>query len=131
MLLPYEIIYRSAVPAIRYLTARRLIEEHDLTQKEAADRLGVTQAAISNYLRRTRAVAININNDIEIESSIGKLTDMLLAGDPCRPEVVEMITNICDYMRKKRMLCNFHRKMDPEYNTGTCHACDKPFQISH
>jgi predicted transcriptional regulator len=130
MILPYEIIHRSAIPAIRYMAAQRLIEDHGLTQKETADKLGVTQAAVSNYLRRTRAVAVKIDNNSHIRSSVYKLTDLLLEGNPERPEVVETITDICDYMREKRMLCGFHKKMEPTYDTNKCHACDKPFKIS-
>ncbi|MFQ6134788.1 MAG: transcriptional regulator [Nitrososphaerales archaeon] len=129
MILPYEIIHRSAVPAIRYMVAKKLIEEHSFTQKEAADKLRVTQAAISNYLRRTRAVAVKLDNNRKICSSVKELTDMLLDGDPDRPEVVEKITDICDYMRKNRLLCNFHKKMEPSYNTEECHACDEPFKV--
>ncbi len=128
MILPYEIIHRSVVPAIRYMTAINLIEKHGFTQKEAAAKLGVTQAAISNYVRRTRAVAVKIDSNKHIKESVDKLTDLLLDGDINRPEVTETFTEICEYMRRKRLLCNFHKKMEPEYTIGECHACDKAFQ---
>lgn len=130
MILPYEIIHRSVVPAIRYMAAINLIEEHGFTQKEAATRLGVTQAAISNYVRRTRAVAVKIDSNKHIKESVEKLTNLLLDGDINNPEVTETFTEICEYMRKKRLLCNFHKKMEPTYTIDKCHACDKAFQVS-
>lgn len=125
MILPYEIIYRSAIPAIRYMAAKNLIENHGLTQKEAAAKLQVTQAAISNYIRRTRAVMVNLDNNQSIIDSVDGLVKMLLKDDPNQPEVVEKITDICDYMRRNRLLCNFHKKIEPTYDTGKCHACDR------
>ncbi len=127
MILPYEVIYRSAIPAIRYMVAKNLIREHSFTQKEVADKLGVTQAAISNYLRRTRAVALKFDDNRDICRSVDELTEMLLEGNPNRPEVVEKITDICDYIRKHKLLCNFHKKMEPSFETDDCKACDKPF----
>ncbi len=129
MILPYEIIYRSAVPAIRCMVAKKLIEEHSFTQKATANKLGVTQAAISNYLCRKRAIAIDLSNNRDICHSIEELTSLLLDSSPNQPKVVEKITEMCDYMRKKRLLCNFHKKIEPAYNTDECHACDKPFKI--
>ena len=130
MILPYEIIHRSVVPAIRYMTAISLIEKHGLTQKQAAAKLGVTQAAISNYVRRTRAVAVKIDSNKHIKESVDKLTDLLLDGDVNSPQVTETFTEICEYMRRKRLLCSFHKKMEPCYTIDKCHACDKPPQPS-
>jgi predicted transcriptional regulator len=130
MILPYEIIHRSVVPAIRYMTAINLIEKHGFTQKEAASKLGVTQAAISNYVRRTRAVAVKIDSVKHVKESVEKLTELLLDGDVNNPEITETFTEICEYMRKKRLLCSFHKKMEPEYTIDKCHACDRPVQIS-
>lgn len=129
MLLPFEIIHRSAVPTIRYMVASKLIKEYNMTQNETANILGVTQAAISNYHRRTRAVVINFSNNKDICNFINELTVLLLKGNSNRPEVVEKIVEICDYLRKEKLLCNFHKKMEPLYNSNECNACQKPFII--
>lgn len=129
MLLPYEIIHRSAIPAIRYMIAIRLVQDCGMNQQHAANILGVTQAAISNYLRRTRAIAINLNDCEEICVTVEEVTELLLEGGPDQPEVTEKIVYICDYLRKNRMLCDFHKRLEPLYHIEKCHACDKPFII--
>ena len=129
MLLPFEIIHRSAVPTIRYMVASKLIKEYNMTQNEAANILGVTQAAISNYYRRTRATVINFSDNKDICNFINELTVLLLKGNSNRPEVVEKIVEICDYLRKEKLLCNFHKKMEPLYNSNECNACQNPFII--
>lgn len=127
MLLPFEIIHRSAVPTIRYLVAIKLIKEYKMTQNEAADILGVTQAAISNYYRRTRAVVIKLNDNKEIAKYVNELTELMLEGKSNRPEVVEKMVEICDYLRKEKLLCHFHKQLEPLYNSDECNACQKPF----
>ena len=54
MLLPAEIETKTSIPALRALIAKKLIGVHKMNQKQAANSLGVTQAAISNYMRGTR-----------------------------------------------------------------------------
>ena len=129
MILPFEIIHRSAVPTIRYMVAIKLINEHRMTQQETADILGLTQAAVSNYLRRTRAVALKLDDCEYVCTSVEELTKLLLNGDPNRPEIVEKIVDICDYLRKKKLLCNFHKYIEPSYNSKECNACQKSFII--
>jgi predicted transcriptional regulator len=130
MIIPYEIIFRSALPTIRFMIARKLIEEHNYTQTEAANKLGITQAAISNYIRRTRAVALNLDNNMKIRHSINEITQILVKNTTNKHEIIEKITEICDYMRSNKLLCEFHKKLEPSYDTGECQACNKSFIYS-
>ena len=55
MILPEELASKSVIPAIRALIVKRLVEEHGMTQQEAAKLLGVTQPAVSNTCTRNAA----------------------------------------------------------------------------
>ena len=57
MILPEELASKSVIPAIRALVVKRLVEEHNMTQQEAAKLLGVTQPAVSKYLHEKRGAA--------------------------------------------------------------------------
>lgn len=50
-----EAVGKYAVPLFRSLVAKELINTYNLTQVEAARRLGTTQAAISQYIHSKRA----------------------------------------------------------------------------
>ena len=50
-----EAIGKYVVPLFRSLVAKELINTYNLTQVEAAHRLGTTQAAISQYIHSKRA----------------------------------------------------------------------------
>lgn len=51
---PCEAASRYILPLFRSLVAKDLIEKYNLTQIEAAKKLGTTQAAISQYLHSKR-----------------------------------------------------------------------------
>ncbi|MCW4002564.1 MAG: helix-turn-helix domain-containing protein [Candidatus Bathyarchaeota archaeon] len=50
-----EAIGKYVVPLFRSMLAKELINTYNLTQVEAAQRLGTTQAAISQYVNSKRA----------------------------------------------------------------------------
>ena len=56
MKLPCKISAKYVIPAIRLMIARKLIEEYNLTQSEAARLLGVSQPSISHYLNSKRGI---------------------------------------------------------------------------
>ena len=54
MLLPAEIESRTLIPALRAILSKRLSEKYNIHEDEISKMLGVTQAAVSNYIRGTR-----------------------------------------------------------------------------
>ncbi len=49
-----DIIIKELVPAMRAYIAKKLVEAYGLSQKQAAQKLGTTQPAISQYKRGVR-----------------------------------------------------------------------------
>jgi len=52
--LPCEAAARCILPTFRSYVAKDLVEKYDFTQTEVAEKLGTTQAAISQYLHSKR-----------------------------------------------------------------------------
>ncbi len=52
--LPCEFSVKEILPAVRSLLAEKLIKEYDVSEYRAASILGVTPAAISNYMKSKR-----------------------------------------------------------------------------
>ena len=78
MLLPAEIETKTSVPALRALVAKRLIKEYNFSQKDTAKLIGVTQAAISNYLRGTRGNLTSLGDDERIQTIVAEITTMMI-----------------------------------------------------
>lgn len=124
MINPYEMVSRSALPALRAMVARRMQEEYHMTQQKVAERLGVTQASVSNYARRTRGSMVNFETDSTVSSAADRIALLLSAKSPDEREALETITEVCDYIRYSRLMCSLHQDLEPGYDIGSCAVCE-------
>ncbi|MDJ0270401.1 MAG: helix-turn-helix domain-containing protein [Aigarchaeota archaeon] len=124
MLLPAEIESKLTIPVIRAMVAKKLILEHSYTQEEAARALGVTQAAISNYMRGVRGVVVNWENVKEVNEKINEIVVLILNKTP-QTEIARKFNKLVAEIRKKRMLCDIHKKIEPDVDIDSCHVCDE------
>ncbi|MFO8078587.1 MAG: helix-turn-helix domain-containing protein [Thermoplasmatota archaeon] len=92
---PCEFMMWNGLPVIRRELAESMINNHDLTQKETAEKLGVTPAAICQYVSGKRGKIRIIDKKIlkEIDSSAKKIIEKgpsIVVHETCR---------ICKIMR--------------------------------
>ncbi len=62
MKIPCEIVVWYVLPMIRREVSKELVHTHGMTQAEVARRFGVTDAAISQYLKKKRGGNTAIND---------------------------------------------------------------------
>ena len=124
MINPYEMVSRSALPALRAMVARRMQEEYHMTQQEVARRLGVTQASVSNYARRARGSMINLETDPTVSGAADRIALLLSAKNPDEREALMTMTEVCDYIRFNRLMCGLHQDLEPGYDSENCTACE-------
>jgi hypothetical protein len=125
MILPEELASKSVIPAIRALVVRRLVEEHGMTQQEAAKLLGVTQPAVSKYLHEKRGAAIKLNGIKEIDEATGEIAELVSSQKVPQIEVMSKIEAACDYIRRNRYMCDLHKKLEPSMDVNSCHVCEQ------
>ncbi len=124
---PYEIVAKSALPALRAMVARRLQEEHHLTQQEVAKRLGVTQASVSNYARKTRGMMVNLESDSTVAKAADRIAEELSSERPDNREALRSMTEVLDYIRFNKLMCTLHGDLEPGFPTEGCYACEGTF----
>jgi len=125
MILPEELASKSVIPAIRALIVKRLVEDHGMTQQEAAKLLGVTQPAVSKYIHQKRGAAIKLNGIKEIDQATTEIANMV-SSQKARPiEVMSKIESACEYVRKNRYMCDLHKKLEPGIDVNSCHICEQ------
>lgn len=94
---PCEYIIWNGLPVIRKEIANCMINKFDLTQREAAEKLGVTPAAICQYVSNKRG-----NHEIKDETIIKEICTstkrIINEGNGC---VIEETCRICRILRKK------------------------------
>ena len=81
------------LPAMRAEMVTRLIRERGLSQSDAARRLGISRAAVSQYLSRKRG-----GTDIEISQELDALIEqwaMAVIGDECHITLCDVCRCAC------------------------------------
>ena len=75
MKIPCEIIVWYVLPIVRREVANELVNVHHMSQAEVARKFGVTDAAISQYLKKKRGDSAIIENSIKYPEFIGKIRE--------------------------------------------------------
>ncbi len=117
--MPQEIEVRYILPAIRRELAGTLIKEHKLNQKEAANILGLTEAAISQYQHSKRAKEVIFSDDVVNE--IRKSADRLLADKKNKQRVIAEMYRISSLTTVRHILCDIHRAQSKDL--ADCNIC--------
>ena len=107
MKIPCELIVWYVLPSIRRELARELVENHKLTQAEVARRFGVTDAAISQYLKSKRGTNKEMENSgryPEFKAEVEIAAIRMLNGS----DIVTETCNICRMVKKSGMLIKIY-----------------------
>ena len=112
--MPQELEVWYIIPAIRREFAKSMVRK-GLTQKKIAGKLGVTEAAVSQYMRSKRAADIKFKDDVTREINVS--VDSIIEGG-C---VVKETQRICDLCKTNLTLCELHKKYGaPSENCKVC-----------
>ena len=118
-LLPQEIEVWYIIPKVRKELAQLLVSKHKMSYEKTGDLLGVSKAAVSQYISNKRANKIKISKEIDKEITISA---ELLANKKSNGMIeIERILNImkttqcsCDVCKKYNKdvikYCNCHPK---------------------
>ncbi len=121
MLQPYELVVRKILPTLRARLAQSLLEDYSLKQVEVAERLGITQAAVSHYHTHTRGADMAVLEMFpEIEDFVQDLARDIVDGMP-REQQVARLNNICWQLMYTQRFCDYHRKIADLENCNVCY----------
>jgi predicted transcriptional regulator len=124
-ILPEELAVKSALPALRANIAKELLIKYDMRQKKVAELLGVTQTAISYYLRNKRgSLAQDSIQAVEVRSVVSEIAGLLVQRNVNRREVAAKFSQALLFIRSNRLLCNIHKQYEPHLDLNTCDVCD-------
>tara|TARA_Y100000310_G_scaffold216660_1_gene217721 strand:- start:340 stop:705 length:366 start_codon:yes stop_codon:yes gene_type:complete len=106
-LIPQEVELWYVYPSLRKEMANLMVKGHGLKQKEVAEKLGVTKAAISHYVneKRSKKKIFDKNFEIKIEKSVKKIIEDDVDS---AKEIQYLLSSI----RKNKTLCDIHRMFD-------------------
>jgi len=127
LLLPAEIESKTLIPALRAILARKLFENHKVREDEISKMLGVTQAAVSNYIRGVRGDKRLIDKllaEDRISVMLTELSDKLASDMAYTPSSLSMFLGMCDYVRSSLLICEIHHKLESNIDEKVCKECE-------
>lgn len=115
--MPQEIEVWYIIPAIRRELAKSMIKDLNLTQKHVARAMGLTEAAVSQYLHSKRAKEVVFTKAVleEVKKSakdIAKNENLLM-------QEMMRLTNLTGV---KHVMCDVHKKHDAKL-PNNCDIC--------
>jgi predicted transcriptional regulator len=122
LIIPCEVAAKSVIPALRAMIARELIEDYGMKQELVAERLGVTQAAVSKYQHQVRGEAVDLERAVEVRR-ISKDIASSLVGNPNPIDVSKKFCQACTDIRALGLMCETCRKVDPHWDVEHCTIC--------
>jgi predicted transcriptional regulator len=126
MLLPSEIEAKSLIPAVRAILAKKLIKEYALKEEDVARVLGITQAAVSNYVRGTRGdmeLISKLESVREVMRMIDDIAKDLSTNKAYTPSTLAKFVGLCNYMRYTLIICDVHHSMESNIDEQICEQC--------
>ncbi|MDW3654240.1 MAG: helix-turn-helix domain-containing protein [Nitrososphaeraceae archaeon] len=126
MLLPSEIESKSLIPAVRAILSKEMVIEKGLKEEEVARMLGITQAAVSNYLRGTRGdneLISKLMSLSEIMSMIREIGDDLSTNRAYTAKTLSKFIALCNYMRYSLIICDAHHSLERNIDEKVCEQC--------
>jgi len=118
---PCELVLREFLPAVRARTAVAL-RQRGLSQSEIAERLDITQAAVSKYLSQPVAAKETHRG----EKALGeKLADIILSDSSSSDQAVKAVCSACMYLRLGSTICARHKQTVPRLKDTDCHVCSE------
>jgi len=97
-----EVVVQDILPAVRALVAKQLVEKHKLTQQAAAEKLGVTQAAVSQYNRELRGWKVGfLAKDEKIMAEVTSLSTVAAQSGFHSKEALQQLSLICKLVKER------------------------------
>jgi len=127
MLLPAEIESKTLIPALRAILAKKLAVDHNIREDEISKMLGVTQAAVSNYIRGTRgdpALIEKLLAEEQVTKMLNDLSDDLASDMAYTPSSLSKFIGLCNYIKSSLLICEIHHKLESEIDEQICKECE-------
>jgi len=115
--MPQEIEVWYIIPALRRELTKSMINDFNLTQKQIANILGLTEAAVSQYLHSKRAKDVLFSEAVvnEIKKSSKNIID--------NPNfLLQEMIRLTKLTEVKQVMCDVHKKQDSNL-PDNCEVC--------
>lgn len=122
MRLPDEIVAERVVPTVRAMLVVAL-DDRGLTQQAIADRLGISQAAVSNHLNGAVDRAAVIERHPETRATVERIADGFASGDLDDVDALAELLELVRRLEDRGPICELHEEAMPALAGLGCDLC--------
>lgn len=120
--LPSEIVVEQFLPTARAMLTTELVER-GFTQRQVADRLGVTQAQVSHYASGDVAVEGRFAEDERMQATIDRIAEGFAGGDTDDYEALGELLALVREFEDRGPICAAHEEAMPALRGLGCDLC--------
>ncbi len=127
MLLPAEIESKTLIPALRAILAKKLAYTHNIQEDKISRMLGVTQAAVSNYIRGTRGNQMlieKLGHETQVARMLEDLSESLASDMAYTPSSLSKFIGLCNYIKSSLLICDIHHNLESNIDEKICKECE-------
>jgi hypothetical protein len=122
LVLPSELVADRVLPTLRAMLARRL-DDRGATQQAIADRLGVSQAAVSNYLGEEFTLEPLVAENATARATVDRIATEIVEGDYAGYDVLGELIQLVTRLEDRGPVCELHEREMPELRGLGCDLC--------
>ncbi len=99
---------------------RILINEYNMKQIEVSQRLGITQASVSQYITSVRGGDDAFRNMFpEMKEYTKNIAERIASGEDKEGQIA-LLCQICQQIREKETFCSYHKQILQIDECGMC-----------
>ena len=124
---PCLIVVSQILPAMRAIISREMVEKGGLGPGEVAAKMGVTPAAVTQYLKGVRggdSVSM-VNRSKRARKILLELTYELAREEIDMVVVLRKLCEACNCVRSERLICELCQNSLPRIDSRKCDICTR------
>lgn len=128
MLLPSEIESQWLIPATRSIIARELVTKYNFSQEDVAAILGITQAAVSNYISGNRGdnkIIRKLRSNYRVMEFVNDITENLSTNYSFTPYCMAKYIELFNYVKHSLFICEVHHSIEDQIDDSLCEVCER------
>ena len=123
MKIPCEIIVWYVLPIVRREVANELVSVHHMTQAEVARKFGVTDAAISQYLKKKRGDSEIIESSPKYPDFTAKIKESAALIAQEKTSFEEEMCRVCQFVKETGILAEIYKQQFGTTEVVCPHMC--------
>ncbi len=112
---PCMVVVKHILPALRLEITKELVEKYGMKRSDAAAKMGVTPAAVTQYLNRARGGSATtlLEGSGKVMEIVYELSRDIAAGESPLDVLLLKLCRACAAARSEGLVCQLHRESMP------------------